>query len=79
MRHSACECSERHSKSAVADFDINGAHRVSREPAIGPAKGRTRWASPMAGYVGQARLRWRAPTLAQGNALGNATPVPEAL
>jgi hypothetical protein len=53
-----CECSERQSKSAVADFDINRAHRVSPS------------ASPMAGYVGQARLRWRVPTLAQGIALG---------
>src|ERR1700680_1246438 len=46
MRHSACESAQRVSKSAVADFDINGAE------------------------VGQARLRWRTLTLAQGNALG---------
>jgi hypothetical protein len=52
-------CFPAQSKSAVADFDINGAHRVSAEPAIGLAhrvrpKGRP-FADPMAGS-GRTRL-----------------------
>jgi len=42
-----------------AKFIIGPAHRVRPEPAVGPAKGRTRWAGPMAG---SGRTRWLNPS-----------------
>ena len=44
-----------------AKFIIGPAHRVRPEPAVGPAKGRTRWAGPMAG---SGRTRWLNPSYA---------------
>ena len=49
-----------------AKFIIGPAHRVRPEPArvrpelaVGPAKGRTRWAGPM---TGSGRTRWLNPS-----------------
>ena len=48
---------KRPADGGFAGFTIGPAHRVRPEPAIGPAKGRTRWAGPMAG---SGRTRWLA-------------------